>query len=140
MDGMGMMTPSEKKTALTLGAIALAVAAVCIYRRRTSSHFSVSGVWTDLAKKQGIEIGADLSVKEAQQYLNIINAKSSPQRGGTGLLEDGILGDNTSKAIRAFQAGNGLDQTGVIDEETGNALSYFTAAVSKSPVARKWRP
>src|SRR5271170_5887808 len=128
----------ENKTGLTLGAIALAATAIWIYRQRhTSPHFSVSGVWTELAKKQGMEIGADLSIKEAQQYLNIINAKKSPNQGGAGLVEDGILGTNTGNAIRAFQAGNGLEQTGVIDDETGNALLYFVAAVSKSPIARK---
>lgn len=129
----------ENKTAVTLGAIALVATAIWIYRQRaSSSHFLVSGVWTDLAKKQGIAVGTDLSVKEAQQYLNVINAKRSPNQGGTGLAEDGILGDKTSKAIRAFQAGNGLEQTGMVDEETGNALSYFVAAVSKSSEMRKF--
>ncbi len=114
----------ENKTELMLGALALVATAIWIYRQRaTTPHFSVSGFWTDLAKKQGIEVGTDLSVKEAQIYLNGINGKTPPIRGGTGLVEDGILGDKTSSALRVFQAGNGLPQTGVVDEETGNALS-----------------
>lgn len=129
----------ENKTEVVLGAIALAATAIWIYRQRaSSSHFSVSGVWTDLAKKQGIEIGSDLTIKEAQRYLNGINDKTPPNHGGTGLAEDGILGNKTSNAIRAFQAGNGLPQTGVIDDETGNALSYFAAATSKSGAMKKY--
>lgn len=129
----------ENKTAVTLGAIALAATAIWIYRQRaTAPHFSVSGVWTDLARKQNIEIGSDLSIKEAQAYLNSINGKTSPAQGGTGLAEDGILGKQTSNAIRAFQAGNGLEQNGVIDDETGNALSYFAAATSKFGAMKKY--
>jgi hypothetical protein len=129
----------ENKTAVTLGAIALAATAIWIYRQRaTTPHFSVSGIWTDLARKQGIEVGSDLTIKEAQAYLNGVNGKTPPAQGGTGLAEDGILGAKTSNAIRAFQAGNGLQQTGVIDDETGNALSYFAAATSKFGAMKKY--
>lgn len=129
----------ENKAVVTLGALALVATAIWIYRQRaTSPHFSVSGVWTDLARKQNIEVGADLTIKEAQVYLNGINGKTSPIRGGTGLAEDGILGAKTSNAIRAFQAGNGLEQNGVIDDETGNALSYFAAATSKFGTMKRY--
>jgi hypothetical protein len=98
---------------------------------------AVRGVWTDLAKNLGIASGSDLSVKEAQTYLNAVNNQKPPARGGKGLDEDGILGPKTAAAIRKFQAGNGLPATGVVDDETGAALSYFVAAVSKSPALRK---
>jgi peptidoglycan hydrolase-like protein with peptidoglycan-binding domain len=128
----------ENKTAVTLGAIALAVTAIWIYRRRSMSpHFMVSGVWTDLAAKQGLATGDDLSIKEAQGFLNVINAQTPPSEGGDGLEEDGVLSTETADALQKFQAGNGLSETRVLDQETGSALSYFSAAVSKVPSIKK---
>lgn len=98
---------------------------------------AVRGVWTDLAKNVGLATGSDLSVKETQMYLNVVNRQKSPARGGKGLAEDGVLGPKTTAAIRKFQTGNGLPATGVVDEETGAAISYFVAAVSKNPALQK---
>lgn len=126
----------RNQTTLVLGAAALA--SYFIYKKYSASRFAVRGVWTDLANKQGIAIGGDLSVQETQMYLNGINNQSPPARGGKGLAEDGVTGPKTLAAIKKFQAGNGLPVTGAIDEETGNALSYFAAATSKSGALKKY--
>ena len=128
---------SSAATFLTLGALGLAV--YCIYKKQSPlSLFGVRGVWTDLATKQGIAAGSDLSVQEIQSYLNGINNQTSPARGGAGLAVDGILGPRTISALKRFQAGQGLPQTGSLDDETGNALSYFAAATSKSGAVKKF--
>jgi peptidoglycan hydrolase-like protein with peptidoglycan-binding domain len=133
------MTRTERDTMITMLALgALGVAAYCVYNKRSPlSLFGVRGVWTDLATKQGIAVGTDLSVQEIQGYLNGINNQTPPAKGGNGLAVDGILGPKTIAALKKFQAGQGLAQTGRLDEETGNALSYFAAATSKSGAVKK---
>lgn len=127
---------SSAATFLTLGALGLA--AYCIYKKKSPLDlFGVRGVWTDLATKQGIAAGTDLSVQEIQAYLNGINNQVPASQGGHGLNVDGILGPRTIRALKRFQAGNGLPQTGSLDDETGNALSYFAAATSKSGAVKK---
>lgn len=128
----------DNKTSVVLGVVALAAAAIWIYRKRSAPpHSLVSGVWTDLALKQGLATGDDLSIKDAQNFLNTINAQSPPSEGGDGIEEDGVLSTETADALQKFQAGNGLSQTRVIDQETGSALAYFSAAVSKVPSVKR---
>lgn len=123
----------------TLGAVALGLGVYFIWKRHREAHgYAVGGVWTDLANKQGIAIGSDLTIREAQRYLNGINNQTSPALGGKGLAEDGVAGPKTTAAIKKFQTGNGLPATGSVDNETGNALSYFAAATSKSGALKKY--
>lgn len=133
------MSRSNRDTLVTVLTLsALGVAAYCVYTKRSPlSLFGVRGVWTDLANKQGIAAGTDLSVQEIQAYLNGINNQTPPAQGGSGLSVDGIRGPKTIAALKRFQAGQGLAQTGSLDEETGNALSYFAAATSKSGSVKK---
>jgi peptidoglycan hydrolase-like protein with peptidoglycan-binding domain len=129
------MKPNEKLVTVALGAVATA-GVVYFFNRKAvatpmapASRISVQGVWTDLATKLGMPIGADMDVKTAQRYLN--------QVGHAGLAEDGILGKATKAALLRFQKSNGLPESGIIDEETGNALQYLTAASSKNVLIQK---
>lgn len=131
---MGQLTRwLDKNKALALGGLGLGLAWYYFRGRRGAER--VGGFYADAAKKLGIQ--TDLTTLEAQAYLNVITGKKSPARGGTGLVEDGILGTKTSDALRKFQASNGIPQTGYVDTETGAALSYLAGAVGKSPAMRK---
>jgi Putative peptidoglycan binding domain len=119
----------RNQTTIALGAIALGVTAYWMHKRRQPSY-GVTGTWTDLATKQGIAIGAGLSTKEVQGYLNHINANHA-------LAVDGIMGTATRAALKKFQAGNAIPATGKLDAETGNALTYFAAATSSNPILQQ---
>jgi len=57
----------------------------------------------------------DLTVRAAQVYLNY--------KGFTAGGVDGIVGQNTVKAVKAYQASKELPQTGVIDDQLIAALA-----------------
>jgi len=130
------MKPRDQAITLILGGSAVLGTLYVLHQlirtphQSPASRIAVSGMWTDLAQKLGISIGADMSIKTAQQYLNQVSK--------AGLKENGVLDTATSNAIRKFQRGNGLQETGVIDDETGNALSYMVAATSPSQAVRKY--
>lgn len=63
-------------------------------------------------------------IREAQQALI--------ERGYLAGPADGVMGDETKSALRAFQQANGLEQTGHLDMETKRALGIGVAAPPKT--------
>ncbi len=60
----------------------------------------------------------DLSVYEMQKYLNRINVASPSDK----LLEDGIYGTNTQRAVKNYQIKNGLGIDGVLGWKTWDSI------------------
>lgn len=76
-------------------------------------------------------------VKAVQQRLLEVGAVPAAAKAG---FVDGRWGDNTTKAIAAFQKKNKLEETGLMDEATGLALfpsapaAAATATAATSPI------
>ena len=69
------------------------------------------------------------AVKALQERLTQLNYLSAGQA-------DGIFGDKTEAALRAFQAANALEESGTADEQTLSALYSAQAAVAPITLAR----
>jgi peptidoglycan hydrolase-like protein with peptidoglycan-binding domain len=80
----------------------------------------------DLGSDPTCTIGQELSQGSAgpqvqclQERLNEITV------GGTPLPEDGVYGEQTEAAVRAFQDANDLTPDGVVGPTTGGALGIW---------------
>ena len=70
-------------------------------------------------------------VKAVQQKLLEVGVVPAANKVG---FADGRWGDNTTKAITAFQKKNKLEETGLMDEATGLALFPATTVAATAPV------
>ena len=57
-------------------------------------------------------------IKELQQYLRYIEMHD----GKSGIIPDGIYGENTRNSVTAFQKNKGFEPTGVVDNETWDSI------------------
>ena len=86
---------------------------------------NLSGTAADLSKIDTVLDFGDTgdNVKEMQQAL--VDLGYNLNKYGI----DGIIGEETTAAIKAFQEANGLEITGILDEATLNALKEATKGV-----------
>ncbi len=68
-------------------------------------------------------------VRVLQYYLAVIAVYNN---NIPTLTIDGVFGDATGNAVRAFQRANGLPETGVVDEATWNALNSTYLGILQS--------
>lgn len=57
-------------------------------------------------------------IKELQQYLRYIDIHN----GKSGIIPDGIYGENTRNSVTEFQKNKGFEPTGIVDNETWDSI------------------
>lgn len=76
-----------------------------------------------------LDIGASgLKVRQIQEQLNTI---SQVYTAVPSVTADGIYGENTANAVRAFQSVFGLPQTGVVDYQTWYKIQEIFVGITR---------